>query len=62
MAHLFPIKEKKHEYKIRKKQKYNIQFANTERTRKSPIIFMQTLLNKEYNMKHVAPLSLLSHG
>ena len=62
MAYLFPLKEKKHDYRIRKTQKYQIQFANTERLKKSPIIFMQTLLNKEENMKHVAPLPLLSHG
>ena len=55
MAHLFPLKGKKHDYLLRNNQKYKIQFANTERFRKSPILFMQRLLNEEDNQKPVFP-------
>ena len=47
---------------MRKPEKYQIQLANTETMINSPIVYMQTILNKEDNMKPVAPLPLLSHG
>ena len=49
MAHLFPLNENTNNYELRKRQKYYVQFANTERLKKSPIIYMQNLLNKESN-------------
>jgi hypothetical protein len=49
MAHFFPLKENTNNYELRKRQKYHVQFANTERLKKSPIIYMQNLLNKESN-------------
>ena len=55
MAHLFPLKGKKHDYLLRNNQKYKIQFANTERLQKSQILFMQRLLNEEDNQKPVFP-------
>ena len=47
MSHLFPINNRNKIHDTRKKQKYNIQFANTERYRKSPVIHMQRLLNED---------------
>ena len=47
MSHLFPLNDRNKIYDIRKRQKYKIQFANTERYRKSPVIHMQRLLNEE---------------
>ena len=46
---LFPIRSKSHKMKTRTKGKYKIFHANTERFRKSPILTMQRLLNKEEN-------------
>ena len=52
MSHLFPLNDRNKIYDIMKKKKYKIQFANTERYRKSPVIHMQRLLNDENeNMK-----------
>ena len=44
---MFPIKERKHNMKIRNKEKYKVQRAKTERLKKSAIIEMQKLLNTE---------------
>ena len=49
LSHLFPMNDKSKRYDIRRKQKYKIQFANTDRYRKSPVIYMQRLLNAENN-------------
>ena len=43
---MFPLKKKKHIMNIRKTEKYEVQHANTDRLRKSSIIFMQNLLNQ----------------
>ena len=48
VAHMFPLNKKKHKYNTRKKEKYIVFKANTERMKISPIIYMQHLLNKEY--------------
>ena len=48
VAHMFPLNKKKHKYNTRKKEKYIVFKANTERMKRSPIIYMQHLLNKEY--------------
>ena len=47
LKHMFPIKERKHNMKIRNKEKYKVQRAKTERLKKSAIIEMQKLLNTE---------------
>ena len=48
VAHMFPLNKKKHKYNTRNKEKYTVFKANTERMKRSPIIYMQHLLNKEY--------------
>ena len=42
---MFPINEKDHTMKTRKNEKFKVQHANTERLKKSSIIYMQNLLN-----------------
>ena len=44
--HLFPINSEEHEMETRKREKYKVNFANTNRMKNSPIIYMQKLLNK----------------
>ena len=44
--HLFPINVKSHQMETGKKEKFKIQHANTERYRKSSILYMQQLLNE----------------
>ena len=48
MAHMFPLNKKKLKHNTRKKEKYIVFKANTERMRRSPIIYMQNLLNKDH--------------
>ena len=38
---------KKHEMKTRKTEKFNVDYAKTSRLKKSPIIYMQRLLNEQ---------------
>jgi hypothetical protein len=45
--HMFPKDIKSHDMNTRKEEKYNVQFANTERLQNSPIIYMQKLLNTD---------------
>ena len=47
MKYLFPENEKKHVMNTRKAEKYDINFANTERLKKGSVITMQTYLNNE---------------
>ena len=47
MKKMFPLNMKKHNMNTRHMQKYRIQFAKSERLKKSPLIYMQTLLNQE---------------
>ena len=47
LSHLFPLNKRNTNCITRKKNIYQIQFANTERYRKSPIIHMQRLLNDD---------------
>jgi hypothetical protein len=42
---LFPENEKKHVMNTRKTEKYDINFANTERLKKGSVITLQTYLN-----------------
>ena len=49
---MFPQTNQSYEMKTRKKEKFIVQFANTGRLQKSPIIYMQKLLNEdEQNIK-----------
>ena len=43
--HMFPINEKQHEMETRNHEDYRVQHANTGRLQKSPLIYMQNLLN-----------------
>ena len=47
LKHMFPINTQYHDMKTRNKEKYTVQFANTGRLQKSPIIYMQKMLNAE---------------
>ena len=44
---MFPQNTNTHEMTTRKKEKFKVQFANTGRLQKSPLIYMQKLLNEE---------------
>jgi hypothetical protein len=44
-SHMFPRNEKTHIMETRKPENFKVQHANTERLRKSSIIYMQHLLN-----------------
>ena len=46
---MFPLNRKNHHMDTRNREKYLVQFANTERLRKSFIIYMQKLLNQNEN-------------
>ena len=46
---IFPRNPRNHKMKTRNQEKYKIQFANTGRLKKSPIIYMQHLLNEHQN-------------
>ena len=43
---MFPENKKMHKMETRNPEKYLVQHANTERLRKSAIIYMQNLLNE----------------
>ena len=45
MKKMFPLKRKIFNMTTRHEEKYQVQHANTDRLRKSPIIYMQNLLN-----------------
>ena len=49
MKHLFPLNSVKHNHSLRRTQKFHVHKANTERFEKSPIIYMQKLLNRDHN-------------
>ena len=44
---LLKIKKKKHTMKTRNPERFKVQFSNTERWRKSAVIYMQSLLNED---------------
>ena len=48
MKALFPLNQKKHDMKSRKTLKYKVIKAKTERFKKSSVISMQKLLNKDH--------------
>ena len=47
LSDLFPIKEKEHKMKTRINEKYEVQFANTERLKTGSVIAMQNYLNED---------------
>ena len=49
MKKMFPLKDKLHDMQTRQPEKYVVQHANTERLKKSSIIYMQNLLNIHEN-------------
>ena len=46
---MFPKKFKKHKMNTRFSEEFKVEFANTKRMKKSPIIYMQNLLNENNN-------------
>ena len=44
---MFPLNEQGNHIKTRHEEKYKVHFAHTGRFQKSPIIYMQKLLNKD---------------
>ena len=48
MRHLFPLYKSKHSMKKRKQLKYKVNNARTERYKRSPIVYMQNLLNDDF--------------
>ena len=46
MKKMFPLNEKTHQMGTRNQPKFKVQFALNERLRKSPIIYMQNLVNE----------------
>ena len=46
---LFPLRKNIHNMKTRNQEKYLVQNAKTDRLQKSPIVYMQYLLNREEN-------------
>ena len=46
-THMFPLKTKEHNMRTRNPEKYEVQHAYNERLKKSPLIYMQNLLNNE---------------
>ena len=47
MKKLFPINERQHVMEKRNIEKYKVSFASTERYRKSALVQMQHMLNKD---------------
>ena len=47
MSDLLKKKEKNHKMEIKKSEAYDVNFANTERMKKSSIIYLQNLLNND---------------
>ena len=47
MRKMFPLKKKRYIMKTRHEEKFTVQHANTNRLQKSPIIYMQNLLNAQ---------------
>ena len=51
LSHMFPENIKPHGMSTRHEEKYRVQFANTDRLKDSPIIYMQNLLNLNDEIK-----------
>ena len=50
-THMFPQNRKEHHMKTRMSERFKVFHANTERYRKSSIIYMQNLLNENLDIK-----------
>ena len=50
---MFPENAKQHEMKTRKIDKFKVQLALTKRLQKSPITYMQKLLNEDAQLKMI---------
>ena len=61
MKHLFPLKVSNHKMKKRKEQKFQVFKAKTNRMKKSPIIYMQNLLNCDEERKINDTKVILNH-
>ena len=46
--HLFPLNSSSHSMNKRKKAKYKVNHARSERYKRSPVIYMQNLLNHNF--------------
>ena len=44
---MFPLNEKLHDMNMRREEKFTVQYAKTERLKKSAIPYMQKLLNEQ---------------
>ena len=53
LTDLFPVKEKLHSMTVRQEAKYETKFANTQRLKKSTIINLQSMLNKEDSLNKI---------
>ena len=51
MKNMFPLNEKSHQMNTRKREKYRVQYSNTERLKNSAITYMQNLLNQQWILK-----------
>ena len=49
---MFPLNDKRHEMGTRKPEKFKVIKANTERFKKSAMIYMQNLLNQQWTMEN----------
>ena len=48
MKQLFPLNSSSHSMNKRKKVKYKVNHARSERYKRSPVIYMQNLLNQNF--------------
>ena len=46
MRKMFPLSSKTHNMNMRDQEKYQVQFAHTDRLKDSPVTYMQRLLNE----------------
>ena len=44
---MFPLNDKLHDMNMRREEKFTLQYAKTERLKKSAIPYMQKLLNEQ---------------
>ena len=58
--HMFPENDKLHSMELRKPERYKVDHANTERFRKSSVIYMQNLLNKHEQEQWMVEIKMAS--
>ena len=56
---LFPTNTKEHNMKTRNNKRYKVDFANTERFRKSSIVTMQNMLNDQWWLKEIVAQTIV---